>query len=143
VNVALRMIETESVIGGEGNGGVIYAPVHHTRDAPVGVALILSYLARWECSLSQAAEQLPRYAIAKATLALDRVDPDTLLEKAASGFDGAEADRRDGLRLSWPEREEWLQLRKSGTEPVVRVIAEAPDPERAQELLDRARELAG
>ncbi|MGH7563250.1 MAG: phosphoglucosamine mutase [Gemmatimonadota bacterium] len=142
VNVALRMIEAGSAIGGEGNGGVIYAPVHHTRDAPVGVALLLSYLARWECSLSQAAGQIPRYAIAKTKLALGRVDPDALLEKAASAFDGAEVDRTDGLRLSWPEREEWLQLRKSGTEPVIRVIAEAPDPDRARELLDRARELA-
>lgn len=70
------------------------------------------------------------------------MDPETLLAKAASTFDGAVADRTDGLRLSWPEREEWLQLRKSGTEPVLRIIAEAPDPERARELVDQARELA-
>ena len=142
VNVALKMIEAGSRIGGEGNGGVIYGPLHHTRDAPVAIALVLSYLARWECSLAEAAGQLPSYAIAKAKLPLDRVDPEALLERAATAFDGAVADRTDGLRLSWPEREEWIQLRKSGTEPILRVIAEAPDPERAEALLDRARELA-
>ena len=141
VNVALRMIETGSRIGGEGNGGVIYGPLHHTRDAPVAIALVLSHLARWECSLAEAAEQLPRYAIAKTKLSLDRVDPEALLERAATAFDGATADRTDGLKLSWPEREEWIQLRKSGTEPIVRVIAEAPDPRRAEALLERAREL--
>ena len=141
VNVALRMIEAGSRIGGEGNGGVIYGPLHHTRDTPVAIALVLSYLARWECSLAEAASQLPSYAIAKAKLSLDRVDPEALLERAATAFDGAAADRTDGLRLSWPDREEWIHLRKSGTEPIVRVIAEAPDPERAEALLDRAREL--
>jgi phosphomannomutase len=141
VNVALRMIETGSRIGGEGNGGVIYGPLHHTRDAPVAIALVLSYLARWECSLAEAAGQLPRYAIAKTKLSLDRVDPEALLERAATAFDGAAADRTDGLKLSWPDKEEWIQLRKSGTEPIVRVIAEAPDLERAEALLDRAREL--
>ncbi|HKY61607.1 MAG TPA: phosphoglucosamine mutase [Gemmatimonadota bacterium] len=142
VNVALRMIERGSRIGGEGNGGVMYGPLHHTRDAPVAIALILSYLSRWECSLAEAAGQLPRYAIARAKLRLDRVDADALLEKAATAFDDAAADRTDGLKLSWPDRQEWIQLRKSGTEPIVRVIAEAPDPERAEALLDRARELA-
>ncbi|MGH7549157.1 MAG: phosphoglucosamine mutase [Gemmatimonadota bacterium] len=141
VNVALGMIEAGSAIGGEGNGGVIYAPVHHTRDAPLAVGLLLSYLARWECSLSDAAGQVPRYAIAKAKLALGRVDADALLERAAEAFDSAEANREDGLRLAWPEREEWIHLRRSGTEPVVRLIAEAPEPGRARELLDRAREL--
>ncbi|MGH7358805.1 MAG: phosphoglucosamine mutase, partial [Candidatus Rokuibacteriota bacterium] len=141
VNVALRMIEAGSRIGGEGNGGVIYGPLHHTRDAPVAIALVLSYLARWECSLAEAAGQLPSYTIAKAKLSLDRVDPEALLEHATQAFDGAVADRTDGLRLSWPDREEWIQLRKSGTEPIVRIIAEAPDPERAEALLDRAREL--
>jgi phosphomannomutase len=141
VNVALRMIEAGSRIGGEGNGGVIYGPLHHTRDAPVAIALVLSYLARWECSLAEAAGQLPSYSITKAKLPLDRVDLEALLERAATAFDGAVPDRSDGLRLSWPDREEWIQLRKSGTEPVVRVIAEAPDPERAEALLDRAREL--
>ena len=142
VHVALRMMETGSRIGGEGNGGVIYAPLHHTRDAPVAIALLLSYLARWDCSLAEAASQLPRYAIAKMKLSLDGVVPEALLERAAAGFDGGEADRTDGLRLSWPDREEWIHLRKSGTEPVVRVIAEAPDRERAEKLLDRIRKIA-
>ncbi|MGH7559306.1 MAG: phosphoglucosamine mutase [Gemmatimonadota bacterium] len=141
VNVALGMIEAGSAIGGEGNGGIIYAAVHHTRDAPVGVALLLSYLARWECSLSEAVTQFPRYAIVKTKLPLADVDGDALLDRADTGFDGAQADRTDGLRLSWPEREEWVQLRKSGTEPVVRVIAEAPDRKDAERLLDRARAL--
>ncbi len=143
VNVALRMAEIESPIGGEGNGGVIYPPLHLTRDASVAMALILSYLARTGRSLSEVVERFPEYTIHKTKVWLSGVHARRLLERAAVAFEGAEQDQTDGLKLIWPERQEWVQLRQSGTEPVVRVIAEAPDAMRAKELAKQARDLAG
>jgi phosphomannomutase len=142
VNVALGMLAVDSPIGGEGNGGVIHPGIHHTRDAPVGIALLLSHLARTGRSLSQAAAALPSYAIVKAKVPLDGIDGDGLLARAEEALEGAEVDRTDGLKLLWPARQEWLHLRKSGTEPVVRLIAEAPDAAAAERLLERARQLA-
>jgi phosphomannomutase len=142
VNVALGMLEVDSPIGGEGNGGIIYPGIHHTRDAPVGIALLLSHLARTGRSLSETADAIPAYAIVKAKVPLEGIDGDALLARAERALDGTEIDRTDGLKLLWPERQEWLHLRKSGTEPVVRLIAEAPDEAAAKRLVDRARELA-
>ena len=142
VNVALRMLEVGSPIGGEGNGGVIYPGVHHTRDAPAAIGLLLSHLARSGRSLHDAAARFPTYAIRKTKLPLVEVDAGRLLSRAAGAFDGARTDRTDGLRLAWPERGEWLHLRACGTEPVVRVIAEAEDAVRAEALVARARALA-
>lgn len=142
VNVALGMLEVDSPIGGEGNGGVIHPGIHHTRDAPVGIALLLSYLARTGRSLSQAAAAFPSYVIVKAKIPLERIDGDGLLARAEQALEAEEVDRTDGLKLLWPARQEWLHLRKSGTEPVVRLIAEAPDAAAAERLLDLAREIA-
>jgi phosphomannomutase len=141
VNVALGMIEADAPIGGEGNGGVIYPAVHRTRDAPVGVALLLSYLARSGQALSSAVGALPAYTIVKAKIPLERIDGDALLARAEKELAATAVDRTDGLKLLWPERQEWLHLRKSGTEPVVRLIAEAPDPSAADRILARARDL--
>lgn len=142
VNVALGMLSVDSPIGGEGNGGVIHPGIHHTRDAPAGVALLLTYLAIRGGTLSQAAAAFPSYAIVKAKLSLERMDGDALLERAAKELDAPVVDRTDGLKLLWPDRQQWLHLRKSGTEPIVRVIAEAPDEEDARRLVDRAKGLA-
>jgi phosphomannomutase len=121
---------------------VIHPGIHHTRDAPAGVALLLTYLALRGGTLSEAAGALPSYAIVKAKLPLDGIDGDALLARAAEETDATEIDRTDGLKLLWPARQEWLHLRKSGTEPIVRIIAEAPDAEAAARLVDRARRLA-
>ena len=142
VNVALGMLEVDSPIGGEGNGGVIYPGIHHTRDAPAGAALLLTYLALSGRSLSEAAAGLPAYAIVKAKVPLERVDGDGFLARAEETLAAPEVDRTDGLKLLWPARQEWLHLRKSGTEPIVRLIAEAPDAASAERLVARARELA-
>ncbi|MBW3660443.1 MAG: phosphoglucosamine mutase [Gemmatimonadetes bacterium] len=143
VNVATRMLELGSPIGGEGNGGVIHPGIHHTRDAPVAIALLLSYLARTDRSLAEAVARFPGYAIRKAKIPLHSVDAGILLQRAVEAFPEAEPDRTDGLRLAWPDLERWVHLRESGTEPVVRLIAEARNAETADGLLDRLRELAG
>jgi phosphomannomutase len=142
VNVAIRMREEGCPIGGEGNGGVIYAGIHLTRDAPAGAALLLASLARREESLSQAASHWPEYTMVRAKLPLSRVDGPALLERAAAAFDGAEIDATDGFRFAWPRREAWLHIRMSGTEPVVRAIAESRDREEAEDLVNRVRRLA-
>ena len=143
VNVALGMLAHGSPIGGEGNGGVIYPAIHATRDAPVGAALLLSYLARSGRSLSEEAGRWPAYAIVRAKLPLASVDGPALVARAADAFDGARIDRTDGVRFSWTDRASWLHLRVSGTEPVVRAIAEAEDPAEAEALIARVRALAG
>jgi len=137
VNVAVKMRETKAAIGGEGNGGVILPELHLGRDAPLGVALILQLLLEEGRPLSAIVGELPRYVIVKDKL--DRPDAplDSVYEALRGAFPDAAADTQDGLRLSWPDR--WVHVRPSGTEPIVRVIAEAPTAERARELIGLAR----
>lgn len=137
VNVAVRMRDEHAPIGGEGNGGVILSEVHLGRDAPVGAALLLQLLHEDNTSLSQIVSGLPRYAIVKDKLDRPNASLDTVYDALRSAFPGAAADSQDGLRLSWPDR--WVHVRPSGTEPIVRVIAEAPTNREALELVRRSR----
>ena len=138
VNVAVRMRELAAVIGGEGNGGVILSEVHLGRDAPVGIALILQLLTETGKSLSALVDELPRYAIVKDKLDRPRASLDTVYAALRQAFPDAAVDTQDGLRLAWGDR--WLHVRPSGTEPIVRVIAEAPTEGDARGLVQRARE---
>ena len=137
VNVAVRMRDERAPIGGEGNGGVILAEMHLGRDAPVGAALVLQLLHEENRPLTQIVSELPRYVIVKDKLDRPDASLDTVYQTLRTAFPGAAADVQDGLRLSWPDR--WLHVRPSGTEPIVRVIAEAPTSQDAQELVRRAR----
>lgn len=139
INVARRMQAENAVIGGEGNGGVILPALHHTRDAPVAVALILQHLVDVGEALSGAVARWPTYAIVKTKVAFDRSALDAAYGALAADLDADVEDRTDGLRLAWNERRAWLHVRPSGTEPIVRLIAEAPDESSAQALVDRAR----
>jgi len=138
VNVAVRMRELQAVVGGEGNGGVILPEVHLGRDAPVGIALILQLLAEVGKPLSAVAGELPRYAIVKDKLDRPEASLDSVYAALKKTFADATADTQDGLRLAWSDR--WLHVRPSGTEPIVRVIAEAPTEQEARALVQRARE---
>jgi phosphomannomutase len=137
VNVAVRMREEKAPVGGEGNGGVILSEVHLGRDAPVGAALLLQLLHEENQSLSQIVDGLPRYAIVKDKLDRPDASLDTVYDALRAAFADASVDVQDGLRLSWPDR--WVHVRPSGTEPIVRVIAEAPSAREAQELVQRSR----
>ena len=137
VNVAVRMRDEHAPIGGEGNGGVILSEVHLGRDAPVGAALLLQLLHEDDTSLSQIVSGLPRYSIVKDKLDRPNASLDTVYDALRAAFPGAAADTQDGLRLSWPDR--WVHVRPSGTEPIVRVIAEAPTSREALELVRRSR----
>jgi phosphomannomutase len=135
-NVARAMRAAGSPIGGEGNGGVMLAASHLGRDAPIGAALVLELLARTRRTLSQLVAEQPRYVILKAKMG--RVgQPGAAYERLRRELSGAVVDEQDGLRLGWRDR--WLHVRPSGTEPVVRFIAEAPAREAAQALIAAAR----
>jgi phosphomannomutase len=138
VNVAVRMRELKAVIGGEGNGGVILPEVHLGRDAPVGVALILQLLTELDQPVSAVVAGLPRYAIVKEKLDRPKASLDSVYAALRRTFADARVDTQDGLRLAWSDR--WLHVRPSGTEPIVRIIAEAPTEQEALILVQRARE---
>ena len=137
VNVAVRMRELGAVIGGEGNGGVILPELHLGRDAPVGVALILQLLTEQGAALSAIVSELPRYSIVKDKLDRPKASLETVYSALRTEFADATADTQDGLRLAWKDR--WLHVRPSGTEPIVRVIAEGPTEQDARALVQRAR----
>jgi phosphomannomutase len=138
INVAVKMRESKAVIGGEGNGGVILPAVHLGRDAPIGIALILQLLAETGGPLSSLASDLPKYFIVKDKLARPSASLDSVYSALCTTFKDADVDTQDGLRLAWADR--WLHVRPSGTEPIVRVIAEAPTEKEARRLVQEARE---
>lgn len=134
-NVASRMREVDASVGGEGNGGVILPALHLTRDAPVAAALVMGSLARRGASLRELAGEVPRYHISKQKTARPPGDLEGVYRALSSAADGdPRGDRQDGLRLDWPEERAWVHVRPSGTEPVLRVIAEAPEAEEAERL---------
>lgn len=137
VNVAIAMRDAGATIGGEGNGGVILPEMHLGRDAPVGAALMLQLMLEEGRPLSALVADRQRYVIVKDKL--DRPDAplDAVYVALRSAFADASADTQDGLRLDWADR--WVHLRPSGTEPIVRVIAEAPTEAAARELVSQAR----
>jgi len=135
-NVAKAMLREGAVIGGEGNGGVILPALHVGRDAPLGVALILQYLASEKRTVSALVAAAPRYWIVKAKVKRG-ADLSKAYEGLLSQFPDATADHQDGLRLAWADR--WVHLRPSGTEPVIRMIAEAPTQQEAEGLLEICR----
>src|SRR5882724_7124378 len=143
--VAQKIIELKAVIGGEGNGGVMYPALHIGRDAPVAGALVLSLLARERITVSELVAAAPRYAIVKAKAERGTRNAERGLEDVYAAlrkrFPDASADTQDGLRLAWRDR--WLHVRPSNTEPIIRLIAEAPSGAGggAQELVDEARRI--
>lgn len=140
-NVAARMLEVGAVVGGEGNGGVMLPDLHLTRDAPVAAALVLQLLAESGATLEQLVARWPRYSMVKqrASRPVGELAPAyEALERSAEGETAI--DRSDGLRIDWPQRREWVHIRPSGTEPIVRIIAEAEKQDRAEELVGWAIE---
>jgi len=138
-NVARRMRESRAVVGGEGNGGVMLPSLHLTRDAPLAATLVLGLLASELTTLGARLEERPSYAIAKRKVPRPEGDLEELYGalRSEAGPDVTE-DRQDGLRLDWPELGRWVHIRPSGTEPILRVIAEARTPDEADALTTRA-----
>ena len=136
-NVARAIRDEHALIGGEGNGGVMLPALHIGRDAPLGVALILHLLAATGVTLSRLVSAAPRYTIVKAK-GPRGPELQPLYDRLRQRFPDAVVDERDGLRLSWRDR--WLHVRPSGTEPIVRLIAEAPTAADAEALISTGRE---
>jgi phosphomannomutase len=140
INVARRMQKEGAVIGGEGNGGVILPDVHHTRDAQIAAALVLQLLLESGSTPSGIVDAGTRYAIVKDSVARPDGELDPAYDRLESELRAPVADRQDGLWLGWPDARKWLHFRPSGTEPIVRMIAEAPDEADARQLVESARQ---
>ena len=126
VNVTTKMKECGALIGGEGNGGVIYPALHYGRDAMVGVALFLTNLAHKKMKVSELLATYPQYVIAKNKIELsDKALIDTILEKIKEVYASEDINTVDGVKISFESRKEWVHLRKSNTEPIIRIYAEA------------------
>ncbi|MCX6260337.1 MAG: phosphoglucosamine mutase [Bacteroidia bacterium] len=135
INVIEEMKKREAVIGGEGNGGVIYPELHYGRDAIAGIALFLSHLAKSRMKCSELRRTYPDYYIAKKKLNLPAgVDFKRILENVRTQFSDHEIDERDGMRIE--HKEGWVQIRKSNTEPVIRIYAEGRTVDEAENLAD-------
>lgn len=133
VNVVTKMKETHAVIGGEGNGGVIYPESHYGRDALVGIALFLSHLAHEGKKVSELRASYPNYFMAKNRIDLaPDTDIDAVLAKVKELYKGEEINDIDGVKIDFPDK--WVHLRKSNTEPIIRVYSEAPTMKEADEL---------
>lgn len=133
VNVTTQMKAVNAIIGGEGNGGVIYPESHYGRDALVGIALFLSHLAHQGCKVSELRSTYPSYSIAKNRIDLTpTTDIDAILEKVKEMYKDAQVNDIDGVKIDFPDK--WVHLRKSNTEPIIRVYSEAPTMEEADAL---------
>jgi phosphomannomutase len=139
INVVRRMQKVGATVGGEGNGGVILEDIHLTRDAPLAAALILQLLAEEARPLSELAAALGRYEIVKEKVPRPAGSLEDAYTALARQMGAPEADRQDGLRLAWPAERRWAHLRPSGTEPIVRIIAEAPTRAEAEGLVESLR----
>ena len=127
------MKRTGAVIGGEGNGGVIYPELHYGRDALVGAALFLSLLAKSGKKVSELKKQYPQYVITKDKIQLTpEMDIDAILARVKEKFAGEKVTDIDGVKIDFPDG--WVHLRRSNTEPIIRIYSEAQSAERANEL---------
>jgi len=136
VNVVEMMKDKNAIIGGEGNGGVILPDLHYGRDALVGIALFLTYYANKDLKMSELKKTFPQYTISKNKLALNSsVDIDSLLQKISKKYSAVNQNKIDGLKLEF--NNEWVHMRKSNTEPIIRIYAESENEKSAHELGER------
>ena len=137
------MKECGAIIGGEGNGGVIYPALHYGRDAMVGVALFLTNLAYKKMKVSELLATYPQYVIAKNKIELsDNALIDNILNKVKEAFADEDINTIDGVKISFESRKEWIHLRRSNTEPIIRIYAEAATKEEADALAQKVIDIA-
>ena len=136
VNVVTEMKRIGAIIGGEGNGGIIYPELHYGRDALVGVALFLSLLAERGGSVQQLRESYPAYFMSKNKIQLtEQINPDQILKAMEQKYADEQTTTIDGLKIDFSES--WVHLRKSNTEPIIRIYTEAKSQKEADELAQR------
>lgn len=138
VNVVEKMKAVEAVIGGEGNGGIIVPDLHYGRDALAGIALFLTHLAKSELSMTQLKASYPTYFMIKDKIALTPdIDLAAILTQLENQYKDENYNTIDGLKIDFPDR--WVHMRKSNTEPIIRVYAEAPSTEEARKLVNKIK----
>lgn len=135
INVAEKMLEIEAIIGGEGNGGVILPELHLGRDAPLAVAMTLQALAEFDGNMHELFLSLPQYKMVKQKVSIEGMDPDKVLSTMAEKYKNEQVNLLDGVKIDFDDS--WVHLRKSNTEPIVRVMSEAPTVEQAEKLADQ------
>lgn len=139
VNVVAKMKAENAVIGGEGNGGVILPELHYGRDALVGIALFLSHLAKSGKKASELRDSYPKYTISKNKIQLTPdINVDEILKTVANNYKGKEVDTTDGVKIYFDK--EWVHLRKSNTEPIIRIYSESETKTKADQLAKRVME---
>jgi phosphomannomutase len=142
VNVVETMKANDCIIGGEGNGGVIYPALHYGRDALVGIALFLSHLAEKQMKCSELRSIYPNYVISKNKISLEEgMNVDLILSKVTEEFSNEKINTIDGVKIDFPEG--WVHLRKSNTEPIIRIYAEHNSREKADELAEKIKKIIG
>jgi len=139
INVVQKMIDVGANFGGEGNGGIILKEAHLGRDSLVGCAMVLNRMALTDERLSLIYAGLPQFVIVKDKIDIDGVDMDNLITAAIDKFEGAEINTEDGTKFTWDNQ--WIHLRKSNTEPIIRIYAEAENKNAAQKLIDKMKSL--
>ncbi len=136
VNVVELMKATNAIIGGEGNGGIIYPELHYGRDSLVGVALFLTHLANLDCTVAELRASYPQYYMSKNKIELTpQIDVDAILEAMTTAYKNEQCSTIDGVKIDFAT--EWVHLRKSNTEPIIRIYTEAPTQEAADALAQR------
>ena len=138
VNVVTKMKETKAVIGGEGNGGIIVPDFHYGRDALIGIALFLTHLAKSKLKASELRKTYPAYFISKNKIELTpQINVDQVLEKVKQKYASEKINTIDGVKIDFEREKEWVHLRKSNTEPIIRIYAESQNEKKADELAQR------
>jgi phosphomannomutase len=136
VNVVELMKKTGAIIGGEGNGGIIYPDAHYGRDSLVGVALFLSHLAKLKISCKQLKDSYPQYFMSKNRIQLtSKINVDTILIALATNYKNENVNTIDGVKIDFET--EWVHLRKSNTEPIIRIYTESTSQKNADDLANR------
>jgi phosphomannomutase len=137
INVVQKMLDLDSKLGGEGNGGVILKESHLGRDSLVGAAMILNRMAQEKTKISKIHSNLPQFFMVKDKIILDGIDKDVFEEKVKEIFSDAEINSIDGLKLIWKDR--WIHIRGSNTEPIIRIYAEASSKNEAEILVEQVK----
>lgn len=141
INVTELMEKVGATLGGEGNGGVIYRKVNTCRDALIGMALILEYMAKKSEPIEKLQSSLPAYTLVKQKYSINNLNYDDIKGKVAAAFKEGVVNEEDGLRIDFEDS--WLLLRKSNTEPIIRVFAEALTTEKAMSIIEKAKAAGG
>ena len=139
INVVNKMKEVGAELGGEGNGGVILPESHYGRDSLVGAALFLNRMAQDNLKVSEIFQSMPQYIMVKDKIELGSVDPQIAIDKIEAAFSDADPDTTDGLKLSWENS--WVHIRKSNTEPIIRIYAEGETREIATKLVEGVKQI--